>query len=365
MGTPVKKYKNPNENPKVIQGNAIKRRLAEHYMKLHNEEGLSTYTLRKQLYAETQIDFTENTISATITEGSDPAPNMFVVIGLCRLWGLDYASVLAPPETEVRVAPSITALMPKSEVLTDEGYMGTYFGYMYTKNLNRKEIYNFTLRIEPKNGSTQAIMETVSHPDNVDGDEITFSRSFIGTPIVMNKSQNIYIMLSDYQGDFYTLFFDYRHYNTEDGMYFRKGICITSESSSDKLLLENFVLFKREVSQAKARKYIPGLLKLNDDTFEVTEEDLDTLLKDEKFALAYSKYAYLFEGQQRMSYQFKTSQFITAIKDRYDQDEVNQAMQVILTLKSKAREPDRMEYANPSGLPGFAKTFLQRQSHTV
>lgn len=360
MSRKVQTYDNPNDDPRYRQGEAIKERLAEFFHQRKISDGLSTYTLREQLYKETQMDFTENTISATITPGSKPAPNFYVVIGLCRLWKLDYATILAPADTIVKVAPTDTALMAKTEILTDSGYLDTYYGYMYTKNLNHKEICSFTLKIDERNGCMQATMKTISHPNNVAGEKTLYTREFSGTPIVLTKPKTVFMMLSDYQGDFITLFFEFRHYNTKDGMYFRKGILISSEASSDKPIVENFVLFKRELSADNISTYIPGLLKLTYDTFVVTEDDVQELLRDEDFAKSYAKYSYLFDGKQKNCFQFKTSQFITAIQDKYNQEDVNEAMKVVLRLKAKALEADRIEYSNPEGLPSFTKSFLQR-----
>ena len=262
--------KNPiriNENPKysedkAIQNIAIKKRLARFYREL--EERPSIYSLQRIL-AKMDDGFVAsyNTLNDMLSESPSPTtPNLHLVLALCRYWNLDYATIFAPASQDRKPVPSSDALAENLTILTDRKYFGKFYGYMYTKNIKRKEIIKFTLQIDSFADSTLAKLITYSNPEKVSGEMVEHTAIYKGIPVLIPKKKIITMTLTDDEGQFYSFFFDYRAYNVEK-LYYRKGIAITSESESDKPLLCNFVLFQNELSKEKCKKFIPGLLPLS------------------------------------------------------------------------------------------------------
>lgn len=142
-----------NENPnysenKALQNIAIKKRLATFYREL--EDRPSIYRLQKAL-AEMKDGFlaSYNTLNDVLSENpSSTTPNLHLVLALCRYWNLDYATILAPASEDRKPIPSPNALAENLIILNDNKYFGKFYGYMYTKNLKRKEIIKFTLQID-------------------------------------------------------------------------------------------------------------------------------------------------------------------------------------------------------------------------
>ena len=351
-----------NDDPRIVQQyKKIKDRLIKHYTPCSEKNGLTFSTVRDQLSEMPEGFDVSYTALRDVLTYNDKIPNMCIVLGLCRLWQMDYATVLAPPESNVKPVPSSDALMAKSAILDDPDYSGTFYGYMYTKNLSRNEVSDFELDIKPLGNTTVAKFRIHSRPSKVDGKVVDYEQFYTGTPIRLTKTNSIFMLLSNDKGYFYFLLFGYRAYNF-DKLYFRKGIAITTESESDKLLLQNFLLFQKEIDEEKREKFFPGMLKITDDCIWIPKADIDALRGDVDFSEILEKYDSSFSGKERQMYRIKVTQILDCIEDKFDQDEINEAMQVLFALQGKAVAPSRIEYANPDGLPGFAKIYLQSDS---
>ncbi len=352
-----------NEEEKKLQNMAIKKRLSDYYRSLDPNTRPSVYTLQKILM-DMQDGFTVsyNTICDVLAEDGNrtgSTPNLHLVLGLCRYWNLDYATILAPAKVEKKVIPVENALVAKTEVLDDESYSGTYYGYMYTKNIKRTEIVEFELNIDMRGDSTKATLKVYNITDKVNGDPLDYVSIYKGTPLLHTKKGIISMTLVDEGGIFYSFYIDYRHYNV-DKLYYRKGIAITTESETDKPLMNNFVLFQKRVSKEKRNKLIPGLLPIVGDSFIITKEDMDSFAKDSKMKEFFDDYSYNWLGKDKPMYKIRVSHILKSIEDENDEKERFRVIEALLRLKEKAQAPVRIEYTNPEGMPGFAKAVIQR-----
>ncbi|MCD8326581.1 MAG: hypothetical protein LUC90_07845, partial [Lachnospiraceae bacterium] len=239
---------------------------------------------------------------------------MGIVIGLCRLWHLDYSLILAPTEQTVSVEPSEHAFEQKVKVLTDPKYHGTFYGYKYTRNGERNEIASFQLTLSKQDNSVEARMLTHSNPSYVGGEKGDFDQLYIGTPYLIKKTETVSILLVNEKGQFYSITYDYEPYDF-DKLYFRKGIAVTAESTSKKPYLMNFLLFQCPVSKEKQQKYFPGMLKLIENGFYVPKEEVESLLQDDDFSKCMNKYCPHLEDRERNLYFFKVSTILDNIDD--------------------------------------------------
>ncbi len=354
----AKKEKDANA---IRQQKAIKQRLIDYFDKLKDSQGLTYASVQLQLRNSTDGFDVSYTALHDVLTLNDKAPNMCIVLGLCRLWHLDYALVFAPPEQDVTLASSDKAFEEKVKVLKDPKYLGTYYGYKYTRNHDKDEIESFELVMKEQGNSTEARMITHSRPSRVGGEKGNYSNTYIGTPYLVTKSGTVTMTLINDDGDFCTIFFDYRTYGYEK-LYFRKGIVVSAESNNTKPYLMNFLLFQRPVSKEKQQKYFPGMLKLIENGFYVPKGEVDSLLKDDDFSRCMSKYCPHLEDRERNLYFFKVSSILDNLDDNRNTNEVNEAMRFIFQLQGKATTLSAIEYDNPKGLPGFAKTYLQVDS---
>ncbi|HJB28419.1 MAG TPA: hypothetical protein IAA06_06455 [Candidatus Blautia faecavium] len=346
---------------KAEQNKAIKRRLAGYYKSLDETARPSVYALQRAL-AEQPDGFAVSytTLNDLLSEEpTDTTPNLHLVIALCRYWHLDYAAVLAPASQDVKIAPSAKAFTEHMTVLRDEGYFGTFYGYMYSKNIKRAKISEFTLSINSTGDSASARLTIRSTPENVKGDRIEYQAVYTGIPFLISRKDVIFMTLTDERGQFYTLFMDYRHYNI-DKLYYRKGIAVTAETESNKPLLCNYVLFQARVSKEKQKDLIPGLLPLTGDSFWVKEKDLKELESEEEMAAFFHDYEHNWQHSKETMYRISISHVLTSIVEDTDETEQFRVIKALLRLNEKAQAPVRIEYENPDGMPGFAKKILQR-----
>lgn len=343
----------------AAQYKAIKYRLIRIYAEESEKHPLSFKKLRDQLAKDGGFDVSYTALRDVLTD-NEKIPNLCIVIGLCRLWNLDYADVLAPPEEATQPVPSSDALTARSRILDDPNYLGVFHGCIRTRNLDRDEIMPFELEIKPYGSGVSATMTTHSNPSKVSGEVKPYSETFTGTPILLTKTQNVFILLTSEKGHFYFLFFKYRPYNFEK-LYFRRGIAVSTETATNNLILQNFVLFLQSVNKDKT-PYISGLLKITDEYLWVPKAEIDTMLADEEFANLLHKYGGTFIGKApREIYRIKATQILDFIEDKKDQDEVDEAMRVLYAIQGKSIAPDGIKYYNLDGLPGFAKNYLQRK----
>lgn len=351
----------PLSSSKEEQNKAIKRRLASYYTSL--EERPSIYALQRNLSNHPDgFSVSYTTLNDLLSEEpTSTTPNLHLVIALCRYWNLDYAAILAPASSNVKITASDTIHTKYLTTLNDNGYFGTFYGYLYSKNQKRAEILDFTLSFAPNGDSTIAKLTIHSTPELVNGEQIEYQATYTGIPLLISRKNVIVMTLTDENGDFYILFMDYRHYNLNElGLYYRKGIAVTAETESNKPLLCNFVLFQNEVPKTKREEFIPGLLPLTSDYFWIKEKDLKELNNDEEMAAFFQDYSYNWQHSSDTLFRISVSHVMASIEDATNEAEKFRVISALLRLSAKAQAPVRIEYTNPDTMPGFAKKILQR-----
>ena len=349
-------------NNKKSQNHMIKKRLADYYRNIPKENRPSIYSLQQKLAdMPGGFEISYNTLNDILSERrTDSAPNIYAVLALCRYWHLDYAAILAPPETRIVPTPSLSSLIEKTRILDDSGYFGLFHGYLYTRNLNRHEIIPFDLNINRNGISVLATMTTFSNPDDVNGNIIPYDVCYEGVPLILTRTNSIFVVLTNIDGYSYILYFDYRHYNMGD-LYYRKGIAITTDSTSDKPLLENFVLFRNNITDEKVKSFVPGLLSIIDDSFIITQEAMEELAKDKDMASFFNDYSYNWETKAISGYKILPNHVLESINDKYSNNEMFRVTKALLHMAEKSQSPTRIKYIDPLGMPKFAKTYLQRK----
>lgn len=347
---------------KKSQNLIIKKRLADYYRNIPKDIRPSIYSLQQKLADMPDgFEISYNTLNDILSESrTDSVPNIYAVISLCRYWHLDYAAILAPPETKIVPTRSLTSLFEKTRILDDSGYFGLFHGYLYTRNLNRNEIISFKLEINKNGDSVLAKMTTFSKPDDINGNIIPYDVCYEGIPLIFEKTNSIFIVLTNVDGYSYILYFDYKHYNAS-GLYYRKGIAITTDSLSDKPLLENFVLFKNKITDEKVKSFVPGLLSFINDSFIITNEALEELAKDKDMASFFEDYDYNWKSKAISGYRIMTNQILESIDNKHDNKEVIRVTKALLHMAAKSQSPIRIKYVVPSEILKFAKTYLQRK----
>lgn len=353
-----------NKEKKDAQNRAIRDRLADYYDSLDENTRPSVYTLQKEL-ADRKDGFiiSYNTLNELLCKKKQedvPVPNLHLVLALCRYWNLDYATILAPPESDEKPVPYPDALVEKSQVLDDSDYHGVFHGYMYTKNKGRQEIVYFELRIQPEGNTVIAQMRTHSTTEKVDGELKPRSVIYTGVPIILTKPKTVYMVLTNREGNSYILYFDYRHYENGLGMYYRKGVALAIESTSGKPLVTNFLLFQNKVGQDKVKKYIPGLLRFVDEKFIIEDKAIEQLRKEDDMKEFFKRYEYNWEKKTITGYRVIFEHVIKSIDNPDDDAEVIRVMNGLFRMLEKSESPIRYDYDNPPGMPKYAKTYLQR-----
>lgn len=71
-------------------------------------------------------------------------------------------------------------------------------------------------------------------------------------------------------------------------------------------------------------------------------------------------YSYNWQGKDDAMVRIRFSHVLKSIDNEVDESERNRVIKALLRLQEKSLAPVRIEYTNPEGMPGFAKTYLQR-----
>ena len=115
-------------------------------------------------------------------------------------------TIFAPASQDRKPVPSSDALAENLTILNDRKYFGKFYGYMYTKNIKRKEIIKFTLQIDSFADSTLAKLITYSNPEKVSGEMVEHTATYKGIPVLIPKKKIITMTLTDNEGQFYSFF---------------------------------------------------------------------------------------------------------------------------------------------------------------
>lgn len=335
-----------------------------------------TYSQLQELLEE-RYDFSIN--KGTLKElfnADNPNINYACLITTCTFFGLNLQKLLTPEtisdnncyyvNTNTQKKRKTTTTHPflesiksssnKFTVLRDEGYMGTFKGFIVvpTKS-DTVEEFNLTLYKDE---------DGIAHAKLIRKSAIKSKSTcyeYAGIPYHSKAYQSILIFLTDTKakGEFYFLSFGFQQYRSEKGLMFRQGFAITGESlRSGSMVAQNFVLFNKELTPENL-KYVPGLLKIPVNEFCVPVETAKKLADEyPEVQLLFDKLSGIITQTQEQVYILNEASILSLRSDLSPYDRIK----ALLLLKGKALVPEKNYYVADSKFSGFAKNFLLEES---
>lgn len=342
---------------------AVHKFFRNYYNSLGDHSRPSIPVLQKQLLEmEDGMFFSTNTISDALSNTGKSAISMNLVIALCKLWQLDISDVFAEVFAGYELQPAYDTIIPGAKYLTNPGYMHKFYGYLYPNNTKDYRVLEFELEISECDGIPRAVMTKRYAPNRTIPVAERFG-VFEGVPVVLDTNRLVLMVLTREDGRTCILIFEYRDLAPQGaGLYFRRGVCLTIESNSDKPILTNFVLFRERIGEEK-RKYLPGMLALMNDCILVKRDILDRLREDEEMASFFADYEYNWSNSDRSTLTVRFSQILSSIEDQHDpeknQAEIFRVIRALLRMAEISETPVRLTYGNQNELAEFARYFMQ------
>lgn len=338
------------EERRLVQIKEMKRKLRDLYKN-------SDYKSIKNLYEDLilfdqSLYFSENSLSQTLNteQGSkyETTFNLYAAITMCRFFRKDISSLFVSPEAGKNTLEDADPLQAvgKYIVLDDPQYFGDFYGYMYSKYMKRKNVIPFKLSINKSGDRVEALFE-YRDPRK----PLVLS----GVPKLITRSKNIYIIFSNPDGEFFEFFFHYKPYRV-DKMWYRRGIVIADESSTDSPEVANFVLFDREISDEKFR-YIPGLLMISGPRFCISEKKILEMRQDSNVAKFLDDFSYLFEHDKSPMYVFDEDTIMSIIKNE-EPERKHFLISQLLLIREQAEISHNITYTMDSEYPEYARKYL-------
>jgi len=280
--------------------------------------------------------------------------NLDCCLAIARYLHLPLDWLFAPPEEEIQGVPSkmITYPVQPFGYLKNPQYFGTFYCYMHSLNIEHKDIEPFTLTIDEYGAKLRITSYIKESGHKVHEDPIELS----GTPILAND-ENIYIVLTNHDGNFVILSFSYQTYTKRD-MYFRRGALLASGRGPMKNpIIQSFVLFDQDISDIE-KDFLPGLLLLNDRDFHISASKVSKLLQeDETVRTVYEEIKQHLEIEPY--YVIRDDSMLSYDNDRISKDDL---MTALLLLKSKASDAKHICFPNQTPYARFSLN-LQKE-HT-
>ena len=343
----MRSQKKPEQQAQIA---AIKARLN----KAINAAGFKMNPLTEAINnSDFTFDVNYNTVKKLLNTDTD-AVDICTLIAICRYLNLDTSYILSPPDTpdpEVNT-PSSTS---KFKHLDDPLYLGHFYGYFYSPNPTSKRLLSFELEMKNEKSKSSAVLKYI-YRSMVDTDSNTEPTVLRGTPIHDTVHDNVFIQLTNDQGNVCYFYFA-RQILLKRELYFRRGVMLTSSIQSPRPpLVENFVMFARKVPKSK-EIYIPGLLADISSTFYVSESALNELCaKYPIVAKFYQEFEYLLVHDKKEAYYPISEQNILSCispdMDRFD------IIKALLLIKGASTSEKRHVYDEGDIYGPFADRFL-------
>ena len=296
-----------------------------------------------------------NTLYRLFSE-QETAADLCALVAVCRCLDLDIAYILSPPEPNAEKGASGTAAK-KFPVLRDPRYLGMFHGFFYTPNPERDELIRFDLELKKTTYTTTATMTYYGKPVDVYQQVMPDVRILQGTPYLDEFHSNIHIELTNEAGDYYFLYFTRQRLRSHD-LYFRRGIAITPSSvSTNAPLLQNFVLFAREVSDDKLT-FVHGLLADVSPEFYIEKAKLRQLCEEypvvQRF---YQSFEHILEHDVVSVYPINEEAILAANQSGLDRSDIVAAL---LLLKGGSIATRRQVFEDLDAYGTFSKNVLQQ-----
>lgn len=358
---------NPQKKPKerrikteekLEQISAIKERLIAEYSKFNNAGGKMN-TLLDLLNKEYKFGLCYDTLNKTLSDKNATTLDFFCVLALCRYWKLDISYILSPADNTEQPMPAVETMMDsiKFKVLDDQAYLGTYYGFLSSNKEGSSDLHKLYLKIDLS--PTKSFTASLGISRSADGsDECNEAdaRRLWGTPIISTTNNNLSILFTDNLGNLVFLYMQYIQHNTY-GMYYRKGIAVTTASSSAREpIMQSFVLFNNPVPKEK-RFYIPGLLLPPQKTFAVTEKNAEKLsAEDPLLEEFFDEFHYLLEHSKDSVYRINEKTILSEDSQMTIEDRIR----ALLLLKEKSISAGKFFYSQDNDYSDFGKNYLHR-----
>lgn len=278
--------------------------------------------------------------------------NLDCCLAIARYLHLPLEWLFAPPEEEIQGVPSKMIAYPTEPFgyLKNPQYFGTFHGYMHSLNIEHKDIESFTLTIDEYGAKLQILSYIKKSGHKTQDDTVVLT----GTPILANE-ENVYIVLTNHEGNFVILSFSYQTYTKRD-MYFRRGALLASGRGPMKNpIIQSFVLFDQDISSIE-KDYLPGLLLLSDRDFHISAANVSEIMEeDEIVKTVFSAIQQHFESQPY--YVIRDESFLSYDNDHISKDDL---LTALLLLKSKASDAKRICFPNQTPYAKFSLS-LQKE----
>lgn len=304
-----------------------------------------------------------NTLSRTLYH--EYTMDINVVIGLCRLWSIpfDYIFALKDPIVDPESAVlRIKKLVTADGSLLNPSFMHTYCGYTFQRGDEPSSVVQFTLKMQNDGGIAFATLEMLSESkiqDETHRNIIVYS----GIPTVIGKGDNtVFINFKKPDGDYLHFYFHYREYTSQQ-MYYRKGFIIHPLSDVNKPTFQHCLLFFGREKVKMSEEALQGLLRIDEEVFEIPADRVDELAKNEQFQKFFQKYQSLIKTE--LVCRINEKKIIEEATDdgRYDvrHPQVVEAIDTMLRLKSYAiSSPKHIIERNTNAYTKFAKKWIDR-----
>lgn len=341
------------EQERLEQILEIKKRLTR---LVFQERGLNLSQLQKMIESTPGLyTVSYNTLARLFSE-QQTAADLCAVIAVCRCLDLDISYVLSPPSPKA-TDPDQPKYQVSFPVLQDSRYLGFFHGFLFTPNPERDELIRFELELKKLPHTTTATMTYHGRPVNVDLQETPDLRILRGTPYLDELHSNIHIELTNENGDYYFLYFTYQRLRSHD-LYFRRGIAITPSSlSGNAPIVQNFVLFAREVSDSKL-PYIRGLLADVSPTFYIGKDTMESLRSQHPVVNDfYNSFLHILEHDVIDVYPINEHVILSTNQSNMTRRDVTSAL---LLLKGASIATSRQVYEDPGAYGIFSKEYLQQ-----
>lgn len=280
--------------------------------------------------------------------------NLDCCLAIARYLHLPLEWLFAPPEEKIQGVPSKMITYPTQpfDYLKNPQYFGTFHGYMHSLNIDHADLESFTLSINEYGAKLRisSYIKKSSHKVQDDPVELT------GTPILAND-ENVYIVMTNHEGNFVILSFSYQTYTKRD-MYFRRGALLASGRGPMKNpIIQSFVLFDQDISEME-KDFLPGLLLLSDRDFHISAAKVSEVMEKENIVNKV-----LSEVKQHLEaepyYVIRDESMLSYDNERISKEEI---LTALLLLKGEASDAKHICFPNQTP---YAKFSLNLQkAHT-
>lgn len=286
-------------------------------------------------------NFKWKTIDAIIN-GKATRPNIWAVLGICDVLGLDYDILMDE-----------TIHKSKGDLkLRDKNYLNHYYGFMYLRNEDFEDPTEIELILEENDNNPTAILKYTNKETGAD-------YKFYGTPEYNQSKDLIYIMFSnkkvflasdasDPSLQYFHFYFEYKKFDNQ--MHYRKGFSVSKSKNNSCPMIMNFCIFDRKIPFEKFKQEMKALLAVGDNSFIVSKSKADEIIpkNNEDISQFFKQGNALAPVKEETVYIVDESIVISNLHHMLKQNKsiADEAYKTLLELKNESLLPIRITYDN-------------------